>query len=88
VATVVSLEIGADARGRNGGAPLAAVPVNGGPARAVPGTWSATSELLACELAPRSSGNVLLGMRYRLEPWNELERSRTSAPAIILRSSS
>ena len=36
-----------------GSAGPAVVLVNGGTAKAVPGTWSATSELLATELAPR-----------------------------------
>ena len=44
---LVRLSTGAEIRIRNGAAPLALVLVNGGSARPVPGTWSATSELLA-----------------------------------------
>lgn len=69
---VVPLSTGAEARLRNEGAPLAVVLVNGGTARAVPGTWSATSELLADELAPRFPGVVFAEVRYRVKTWNEL----------------
>jgi len=44
---IVQLRSGADARLANESAALAVVLLNGGSARAVPGTWSATSELLA-----------------------------------------
>ena len=50
---LVPLPTGAEARLRNDGAGLAAVLANGGTAKQVPGTWRATRELLAAELAPR-----------------------------------
>ena len=51
----VGLPTGAEIRIANDTAPLAVVLVNGGSARAVPGTWSATSELLTTELAQLQS---------------------------------
>ena len=70
---VVHLHSGADVRLRNEGGPLAAVLVNGGSARPVAGTWSATSELLARELAPRFPDIAFVEVRYRLKTWKELD---------------
>ena len=64
---------GAEARVRNPDAPLAAVLVNGGTARRVPGTWSATSEWLAERLATAVSGGRL---HRGPVPDEELERAR------------
>ena len=63
---------GAEARVRNPDAPLAAVLVNGGTARRVPGTWSATSEWLAERLAERFPRVAFVEVRYRTKSWNEL----------------
>ncbi len=63
---------GAEARTRNPEAPLAAVLVNGGTARRVPGTWSATSEWLAERLAARFPEVAFVEVRYRTKSWNEL----------------
>ena len=71
--TVRPLASGAEARVRNEGAPLWAILVNGGTAKRVPGTWSATSELLAVELAPRFPEICFLEVRYRLKTWKELD---------------
>jgi pimeloyl-ACP methyl ester carboxylesterase len=73
VTTTVSLSTGAEARLRNGPAPLAAVLLNGGTARAVPGTWSATSELLARELALRFPEVRFAEVRYRIKSWRVFE---------------
>jgi hypothetical protein len=70
---VVALASGGEARVRQQGSAHAAVLLNGGTARAVPGTWSATSELLAQELAPRFADVTLVEVRYRLKTWNELQ---------------
>jgi dienelactone hydrolase len=70
--TVVTLPTGAAARLRNEGE-LAVVIANGGTARALPGTWSATAELLALELAPRFPRLQFLEVRYRLKSWKELQ---------------
>jgi hypothetical protein len=71
--TTVALETGADARFRNGPAPLAAVLVDGGTARPVHGTWSATSELLARELSLRFPGIRFAEVRYRNKSWKALD---------------
>ncbi len=80
---VVPLPTGADVRLRNEGGILAAVLVNGGTARAVPGTWSATSELLAGELAERFPEIVFAEVRYRLKTWNALESCMADADAAL-----
>lgn len=80
---VVALATGAEARLRNEGAPLAAVLVNGGTARPVPGTWSSTSELLARELAPRFPGITFAEVRYRLKTWKELPSCVADAEAAL-----
>ncbi len=80
---VVPLPTGAEARLRNEGAPLAAVLANGGTARAVPGTWSATSELLARELAPRVPGVLFAELRYRVKTWNALASCMADANAAL-----
>ena len=63
---------GAEARVRNPDAPLAAVLVNGGTARRLAGTWSATSEWLAERLAERFPAVAFFEVRYRTKSWNEL----------------
>ena len=70
---IVALPTGADLRLRNEGAPRAVVLVNGGSAKAVPGTWSATSELLATELAPRFPD---ARVRRGALPRQDVERAR------------
>jgi len=77
------LATGAEIRIRNEAAPLAVVLVNGGSARAVPGTWSATSELLSTELAPRFAGLAFVEVRYRIKTWNELDSCLADARAAL-----
>ena len=79
----LGLPTGAEIRIRNEAAPLAVVLVNGGSARAVPGTWSATSELLASELAPRFPGLSFAEVRYRVKTWNELDSCLADADAAL-----
>jgi pimeloyl-ACP methyl ester carboxylesterase len=81
--SLVELDTGAEARLRNPGGDLAAVLVNGGTARSVPGTWSATSELLADELGPRFPGIRFLEVRYRVKTWKALESCMADAAAAI-----
>ncbi len=69
----LTLETGAEARVRNPDGPLAAVLVNGGTARRLPGTWSATSEWLAGRLAPRFPTIAFVEVRYRVKSWHELD---------------
>ena len=80
---IVALATGADLRLRNEGAPLAVVLVNGGLAKAVPGTWSATSELLATELAPRFPGLAFAEVRYRIKSWNALDSCMADGRAAL-----
>lgn len=80
---LVALATGAEARLHNEGAPLAAVLLNGGTARPVPGTWSSTSELLACELAPRFPGIAFAEVRYRVKSWQELASCVADAEAAL-----
>lgn len=63
---------GAEARVRNPDATRAAVLVNGGTARRIPGTWSATSEWLAEQLAGRFPEVAFVEVRSRMKSWNEL----------------
>ena len=80
---LAALPTGADARIRNPGSPIAAVLVNGGTAKPVPGTWSATSELLAAELAPRHPEIAFVEVRYRVKSWNELESCMADTSAAV-----
>ncbi len=80
---IIPLASGAEARIRNEGAQLWAILVNGGTAKRVPGTWSATSELLAVELAPRFPEICFLEVRYRLKTWKELDSCIADAAAAL-----
>ena len=80
---IVQLSSGADARLANEAAPLAVVLLNGGSARAVPGTWSATSELLATELIPRFPELAFVEVRYRLKTWNALDSCMADGRAAL-----
>jgi pimeloyl-ACP methyl ester carboxylesterase len=57
--------------------------VNGGSARRVPGTWSATSEWLATRLSPRFPGTAFLEVRYRTKSWHELESCMADTKAAL-----
>jgi pimeloyl-ACP methyl ester carboxylesterase len=81
--TTVPLDTGAQARLRNGRAPLAAVLVNGGTARPLAGTWSATSELLARELSPRFPKIRFVEVRYRIKSWKALPACMEDASAAV-----
>ena len=80
---IVQLANGADARLSSEAARLAVIFVNGGSARAVPGTWSATSELLATELVPRFPGIALVEVRYRVKTWNALDSCMADGRAAL-----
>ena len=80
---IVPLPTGAEARLRNEGAGLAAVLANGGTAKHVPGTWSATSELLAEELAPRHPKIAFAEVRYRVKSWQALDSCMADAEAAL-----
>lgn len=77
------LGTGADIRITNEGAPQAVVLVNGGSAKAIPGTWSATSEVLTDELAPRFPDLLFAEVRYRVKTWKALDSCLADARAAI-----
>ena len=79
----VTLATGGEVRMRNEGGRLAAVLANGGTAKQVPGTWSATSELLAAELAPRHPEIAFAEVRYRVKSWNALESCMADTEAAL-----
>jgi dienelactone hydrolase len=68
----VRLPTGADARLTNPGERRAVVCVNGGTARAVEGTWSATLEWLVRRLAPDFQRLTFVEVRYRVKSWKRL----------------
>ena len=80
---LVPLPTGADARLRNEGTGLAAVLANGGTSKQVPGTWSATSELLAEELAPRHPEIAFAEVRYRVKSWQALDSCMADTEAAL-----
>ncbi len=47
--------------------------MNGGQARAVEGTWSASLEWLVAKLAPRLPDVAFAEVRYRVKSWNRME---------------
>jgi pimeloyl-ACP methyl ester carboxylesterase len=81
--SLVRLDSGAEGRLRNPGGDLAAVLVNGGTAKPSPGTWSATSELLAEGLAPRFPRVRFLEVRYRVKTWKAMESCVDDAAAAV-----
>jgi pimeloyl-ACP methyl ester carboxylesterase len=80
---VVRLDTGAEARLRNEDGVAAVVLVNGGTGRPVPGTWSATSELLATALAPGFPELLFAEVRYRVKSWHELDSCAADARAAL-----
>lgn len=80
---IVALATGADLRLRNEPAPVAALLLNGGSAKPLPGTWSATSELLARELAPHFAQVSFAELRYRVKSWNLLASCVADAEAAL-----
>jgi pimeloyl-ACP methyl ester carboxylesterase len=77
------LSTGAEARISNDGALRAVVLLNGGSARPIAGTWSATSELLVTELAPRFPDLAFAEVRYRVKTWNDLAPCIEDAEAAV-----
>jgi pimeloyl-ACP methyl ester carboxylesterase len=64
-------------------AQLAVVCVNGGQARQVEGTWSASLELLVRRLAPRFPQLTFGEVKYRIKSWNRLDWCIEDARAAI-----
>ncbi|MGH3136752.1 MAG: hypothetical protein ACRDPV_09705 [Gaiellaceae bacterium] len=61
----------------------AVVCVNGGQAREVEGTWSASIEWLVNQLSARLSGVGLAEVRYRVKSWKRLESCFDDARAAV-----
>jgi pimeloyl-ACP methyl ester carboxylesterase len=77
------LESGADLRVRGPESGPAVVCVNGGQARAVEGTWSASLEWLVGRLAPRFPQLRFAEVRYRIKSWNQFDWCMEDARAAI-----
>jgi pimeloyl-ACP methyl ester carboxylesterase len=69
----VILASGAELRLTNPGGARTVICVNGGQAKEVPGTWSATLEYLVRSLAPRFPGLAFAEVRYRIKSWQVLD---------------
>ncbi len=68
-----ALATGAEGRWTGTPGPCAVVCVNGGTAREVPGTWSASLEWLVRRLAGSFPGLGFLEVRYRVKSWRRLD---------------
>lgn len=66
-----------------GAGEAAVVCVNGGQARPVPGTWSASLEWLVQKLAPRLPHLRFAEVRYRIKSWHHFEECVRDARAAI-----
>jgi len=67
----------------NGARAHAVVLVDGGQAREVPGTWSATLELLVRRLAPRLPELAFVEVRYRVKSWRQLDSCAEDARVAV-----
>jgi len=80
---VTRLATGAELRRTGNGDRGAVVCVNGGQAREVEGTWSASIEWLVERLAPRVPELAFAEVRYRVKSWRKLEWCVEDAEAAI-----
>lgn len=69
----MDLSTGAGLRRTGRGAATVVLCLNGGTARDVPGTWSASVEYLVRRLAPVMPGHGWAEVRYRVRSWKRLE---------------
>jgi dienelactone hydrolase len=79
---VLDLSTGAEMR-LTGDGPTAVVCVNGGQAREVEGTWSASLEWLVGRLAPQFPEVVFAEVRYRVKSWQRLAACVEDARAAV-----
>ena len=77
------LETGAEMRVTGPTDRCAVVCVNGGQARELEGTWSASIEWLVRRLAPRIPGLGFAEVRYRIRSWKRLESCFEDARAAV-----
>jgi pimeloyl-ACP methyl ester carboxylesterase len=80
---VTLLATGAELRRTGVGEDGAVVCVDGGQARAVPGSWSASLEWLVRELAPRLPQLSFAEVRYRVKSWRRLDWCVEDAVAAV-----
>jgi pimeloyl-ACP methyl ester carboxylesterase len=80
---VTRLSTGGEVRRTGNGDRGAVVCVNGGQAREVEGTWSASIEWLVERLAPRVPELAFAEVRYRVKSWRKLEWCVEDAEAAI-----
>jgi dienelactone hydrolase len=78
-----TLATGAEMRVTGPTASLAVVCVNGGQARQVEGTWSASLEWLVHRLAPRFPHVGFAEVRYRIKSWRRLDLCIDDARAAV-----
>jgi pimeloyl-ACP methyl ester carboxylesterase len=79
------VETGAEIRITGSPGPLAVVCANGGRAAVVPGTWSASIELLVGRLAPSFPHLRFVELRYRIRSWKRLDLCVEDALAAVER---
>ncbi|HEX4746155.1 MAG TPA: hypothetical protein VFU99_04645 [Gaiellaceae bacterium] len=79
----MKLTTGAEMRVTNALGECAVVCVNGGQAREVEGTWSASVEWLVRRLAPRLPDVAFAEVRYRVKSWRRLESCVEDARAAV-----
>jgi pimeloyl-ACP methyl ester carboxylesterase len=79
----VKLATGAEMRITGPTSECAVVCVNGGQAREVEGTWSASVEWLVTQLAPRLPELGFAEVRYRVKSWRHLESCVEDARAAV-----
>ncbi len=79
----MKLATGAELRITGPESELAVVCVNGGQAREVEGTWSASVEWLVQRLAPRLPALRFAEVRYRVKSWKRLESCVEDARAAV-----
>jgi pimeloyl-ACP methyl ester carboxylesterase len=79
----VKLATGAEMRVTGPTTDCAVVCVNGGQAREIEGTWSASVEWLVRQLAPRLPGLGFAEVRYRTKSWRRLESCVDDARAAV-----
>lgn len=80
---VIQLRTGAEARVTGALDGRAVVCANGGTARELPGTWSASVEWLVRRLAPRFPGLGFLELRYRVKSWRRFEDCVADGEAVL-----
>jgi dienelactone hydrolase len=80
---LLPLETGAEARLTGDWSPQVVACANGGTAREVAGTWSASVEWLVGRLAPRFPGLAFVELRYRVKSWKRFDECVEDGAALL-----